>query len=1143
MKLSPFNRLKSQLRSQFNTRPTSTLPLASSWANLEKLEPRMLLSADTIFAPPSSVGGTVFNDINANGQRDLNEHGLPGVVVYADLNNDGELNNNEPRTETLADNPLSLFNEAGHYKLEVPAGRNVIRQIVPEGAEQTFPRLHLDADLHHVEAQRVEPGRSESYKITDVGTTNHLDTANVPEHPGVYIQHTVVWPDNLSKMNPELTEVSIDDGQIKISSFADFHLNPAGARPLQEVHTVDLGHLEPGEYRLTSVLHEQTGDFSPHYSTTWEITGVLVVTKDNAHHVYLDFGDHADNLNFGNHTDRVEPGTVTGTKFNDINGNGQRDSDEPGLPGVVIYADLNNNRQLDENEPHTRTQHDNPNTNINEAGHYVLENLTPGRMTIREIIPDGWVQTTPGSTMTDFRTESVRVGPGSSISFDLTDAQFDLSGFVPALNLEHTVVWNDGCGHLLPQLTTAEREGNKIHLDMFGQHAGDVCTEALVPETNTFSIGLIEPGEYEVRTVLHERFLPFPYPWPEPGPYPLPLPVEDGNVISPEGEILYPEPEFTETWVVESTIIVGGAGGYPISLEPGEKITGLDFGNQQKEPPTGTVIGTKFNDRNGNAQRDPDEPGLPGIIIYADLNNDGRLNNNEPHTRTMEDNPITRFDESGRYVLDSIPAGEMTIREIIPDGWVQTTPGFAVTSIRSESVDVGPGTSLSFNLTNAETDVSGIVPALNLEHTVVWRDGCGHLLPDLTTAERDGNTIHLDMYGQHAGGICTLALVPETSDFSIGLIEPGEYHVRTVLHERTLPYPIPVPLPAEEGSLPDNEEDFFDSIPFEKSWVVESTIIVGGEGGYPINLEPGQTIDGLNFGNKRIEKPTASVQGLKFYDRNLNGERDPHELGIGGVIIYADLNNNNRLDPDEPQTRTMHEDPYTDFDEGGLYSLADLPAEQEIVIREVVPNGWVQTFPREKSGHHVVLEPNENRDGLDFGNRKRRIIWGDINRDEILDHLDIDMIRDRVNHNDQNTDYDVNDDNEVNDHDIKDLIHNIFRTDYGDCNLDGIINLEDLASLATNFGKTGDWSKGDANGDGMVNLEDLASLATNFGKEYAGTRIVDLTPPDDDNTGGISVSEAFFVNTSQTLTTNPTNPTTSWDHIDSLLDENESGII
>ena len=52
----------------------------------------------------------------------------------------------------------------------------------------------------------------------------------------------------------------------------------------------------------------------------------------------------------------------------------------------------------------------------------------------------------------------------------------------------------------------------------------------------------------------------------------------------------------------------------------------------------------------------------------------------------------------------------------------------------------------------------------------------------------------------------------------------------------------------------------------------------------------------------------------------------------------------------------------------------------------------------------------------------------------------------------------------------------------GDANLDGTVNVLDLAILAANYRKhvTGGWIQGDFNNDGVVDVEDLALLAANY---------------------------------------------------------------
>lgn len=105
----------------------------------------------------------------------------------------------------------------------------------------------------------------------------------------------------------------------------------------------------------------------------------------------------------------------------------------------------------------------------------------------------------------------------------------------------------------------------------------------------------------------------------------------------------------------------------------------------------------------------------------------------------------------------------------------------------------------------------------------------------------------------------------------------------------------------------------------------------------------------------------------------------------------------------------------------------------------------------------------------------------------------------------------------------------------GDFNYDDVVNLNDLALLATNFGKSKSelpglhFRDGDSNSDGVINLVDLAELATYFGQSgpSGGPQSGAGASPD-------MLSEAILLNgepsTHQTEQLN-------WNHIGSLLDE------
>ena len=107
-----------------------------------------------------------------------------------------------------------------------------------------------------------------------------------------------------------------------------------------------------------------------------------------------------------------------------------------------------------------------------------------------------------------------------------------------------------------------------------------------------------------------------------------------------------------------ATVCVGG-----VTIVTGV-ITTQDFHNRRSgspEPGTGSIRGTKFNDLNGNAQRDPGEPGLAGWQITLQ-DDDG----NVLATATT--------DANGDYEFTSLAGGAYRVDEVQQSAWRQTSP-------------------------------------------------------------------------------------------------------------------------------------------------------------------------------------------------------------------------------------------------------------------------------------------------------------------------------------------------------------------------------------------------------------------------------------------------------------------------------------
>ncbi|MEO1528269.1 MAG: Ig-like domain-containing protein [Planctomycetota bacterium] len=114
----------------------------------------------------------------------------------------------------------------------------------------------------------------------------------------------------------------------------------------------------------------------------------------------------------------------------------------------------------------------------------------------------------------------------------------------------------------------------------------------------------------------------------------------------------------------------------------------------------------------------------------------------------------------------------------------------------------------------------------------------------------------------------------------------------------------------------------------------------------------------VSFGFNQV---IPDITGTKWADVNGNGLFDANESGIGGFYIYLDLDGDDRPDLGEPSAVTADDGTYTiDFPGPGTYT-----------IREVVPPGFIQTFPA--TGEHTVVFTGAALAGnFNFGNLPSR---------------------------------------------------------------------------------------------------------------------------------------------------------------------------
>ena len=856
-------------------------------------------------AKPASAQGFKWEDQNGDGVRDPNETGLGGVIIYSDLNRNRRQDRGEPFTRTSRDNPETDFNESGFYTLSgLRPGEHVLREVVPDGYQQTFPAtaIEIDGGGEADEFASVKP-RNLNLNIP-AGDVEISDVA-ISVHPFCLV--------------PIEIDVVASDPTVELRNLSGTQVNGCGG----DVSNFEIGILSNGEPRrfriqFVNVASGETIGSIPVRLNSNQVPG--------AHVVELEPGAAIDNLDFGN---RPKPSNeIQGTKWLDAIPNGIRDDDEPGLEGVKIYLDLNGNGRLDPREPSTLTARDNPRTPADETGQYRFSRLTPGEYQVREVVPNGFEQTFPGIGAEVRRSVVSRLNPGVALDLNLTDAEAQLNDddTIDA-TVDVSVTWPDSCGTIKVDETMQAVVGQHLLIELSGHQVGDACAEVISTETIPVEFTSIKPGRYDVVVTLREDL---------------------------------PEDSALPTLATVGLVSLGGAGQHTVMVGAGELINGVDFGNHS-EAETASIHGQKWLDLNGDGIRGRNEPAVAGITIYSDLNRNGQLNEDEPRAVTLADDPTTRIDETGHYWLEGLDPGKHFITEILPAGFERTFPP------QLPSLEPWPANEpYHFDLLAGEAltginfgnhpikQESGGVQGLK------WSDLNGNGIRDRGEPGLSGVTIYLDanLNNQFDDGELAsrsmrdnpLTNFDESGLYSIKGADPGFYIVREI-----------VP-PGFEQTYPE--------------LMTCKAIFCMGRG-HIVNIEAGQGISGLDFGNQPV-KQSAGIHGVKWLDRDGDGQRDRGERGLAGVTIYSDVNRNGRRDRGEPSAETMRDNPDTDRDESGMYRLK-VPAGEHLVL-EVVPDGFEQTFPNPNRrimfplnlGHVVQVGPHSIVAGIDFGNQPIR---------------------------------------------------------------------------------------------------------------------------------------------------------------------------
>ena len=85
--------------------------------------------------------------------------------------------------------------------------------------------------------------------------------------------------------------------------------------------------------------------------------------------------------------------------------------------------------------------------------------------------------------------------------------------------------------------------------------------------------------------------------------------------------------------------------------------------------------------------RQNNEPGLPGVTVYLDLNNNGKF---DPPVSGQAGDPAVMSDLNGGYSLKVPFNGTVAVGEVVPPGFVATTPILANVAVSGGATVAGP---------------------------------------------------------------------------------------------------------------------------------------------------------------------------------------------------------------------------------------------------------------------------------------------------------------------------------------------------------------------------------------------------------------------------------------------------------------------
>jgi hypothetical protein len=322
--------------------------------------------------------GTKFHDRNANGVRDAGEPGLSGwqIKLYKDADGDKVLEDSDDGTTgngVVPFRPAATTGANGFYSFpSLPNGDYIVCEVKQAGWNESLPNSG-SSDKADCSADSTLAAFGRGFTMSGIDHTGN-DFGNYR---------------NATKSGTKFVDSNGDgDRDAGEPGLAGVQIHLFGTDGLgRAVHlhrtTSATGaysfSVAPGNYTVCETVPAG-------YTQSFPTSGPSCSGHSGASGIGYSITLTSGQVDSGNDFGNFQNGTKSGTKFEDVNGNGVRDVTEPGLGGVTIHLfgtdGLGNAVHL-----HTTTAAD---------GTYSIS-APPGSYTACETVPAGYTQSYPTS--------------------------------------------------------------------------------------------------------------------------------------------------------------------------------------------------------------------------------------------------------------------------------------------------------------------------------------------------------------------------------------------------------------------------------------------------------------------------------------------------------------------------------------------------------------------------------------------------------------------------------------------------------------------------------------------------------------------------------------------------------------------------